>query len=169
MSRSDPRFAWRSSMVGRSSVVAAVLAAGCAGSAGTATSPPPSDPPTAPAADPLDLMSIPTEYRERPISRDAGEDYFGEYGMGDPYSAGIAYPVLLALLSLFPEELGGDVAAFTKRFGFIPSDGSPLPVGFHLTTDPFTNVSFAVMNCQVCPLGAYHREGEDPSRSRTGQ
>ncbi len=136
----------------RSLLLWAALATGCSGATAAA---PPSDSPHDPAPeqterDPLDLMSVPDEYAERPISRDAGEEYFGEFGMGDPYSAGIAYPVLLALLSLYPSELGGNVAEFTKRFGFIPAEDSPLPVGFHLTEDPLTNVSFAVMNCQVC-------------------
>lgn len=99
-------------------------------------------------------MSSPAEYAERPISAEAGATYFLETGSGDPYNAGLAYPVFLAMMELFPDELGADWAALADKFGFIArSDRDPKqtpPIGFHLTIDPNTNVPWVVGNCQLC-------------------
>ncbi|MBX3228003.1 MAG: hypothetical protein KF837_11850 [Labilithrix sp.] len=99
-------------------------------------------------------MSSPVEYRERPISAQAGEEYFLRAGGGDPYAAGMAYPVFLALMEDFP-DLGADWTAFAERFGMIPAPaakGDPRapPIGFHLTTDPNTSVQWVVGNCTMC-------------------
>jgi hypothetical protein len=101
------------------------------------------------------LFSDPPEYQERPISAAAGELYFGETGLGDPYGVGFPYPVLLAMMRAYPEDLGANWAAFRAKFGALARDGaepdaSPLPVGFHLTTDPFTKVAFVMNNCELC-------------------
>ncbi|HEY1692926.1 MAG TPA: hypothetical protein VGG39_12235 [Polyangiaceae bacterium] len=107
-----------------------------------------SSPATAPFSDPL-------EYQERPISAAAGEAYFGETGLGDPYAAGLPYPVLLAMMKAYPAELGADWGEFRAKFGALARDGAErdpasLPVGFHLTVDPFTKVSFVMNNCELC-------------------
>ena len=100
----------------------------------------------------VQLFSEPEEYRARDISAEAGRDYFMRTGVGDPYGAGIPYPVFLALMDAYPERLGRDWAGFNERFGtfFDPTSDGQLPVGFHLTTDPNTRVSFLMMNCQIC-------------------
>ena len=107
---------------------------------------------------PEDPWSVPEEYRARPISTEAGEAYFAEYGVGDPYGAGIAYPIFRGLMKLYPEELGSDFAGFSERFGTIaslahPGDPDAIPLGFHRTTDPNTRVDFLVVNCQICHAG----------------
>ncbi|HEY8039986.1 MAG TPA: hypothetical protein VIF15_09345 [Polyangiaceae bacterium] len=99
---------------------------------------------------PKEVFSDPEEYKDHGISVAAGESYFGRLGGGDPYATGIAYPVFLAMVEAYPAELGGDLAHFTDRFGFTPDAVGALPLGFHLTTDPNTFVSFLVMNCQLC-------------------
>jgi hypothetical protein len=101
------------------------------------------------------LTSDPLEYRERPVSAVAGETYFGETGLGDPYSAGIPYPILLAFMRAFPSDLGADWTAFRAKFGALRregtrGEGTELPVGFHLTTDPNTRVAFLMNNCELC-------------------
>jgi mono/diheme cytochrome c family protein len=100
-------------------------------------------------------MSVPSEYVARPISVEAGRDYFLTTGGGDPYAAGIAYPVFLALMDAYPEELGRDWNEFAQKFGMIPdpdAHGDPKapPIGFHVTTDPNTGVPWLVANCQMC-------------------
>ena len=57
-------------------------------------------------------MSDPEEYRDHGISVAMGETYFSTLGGGDPYATGMAYPVWLGLVAMFPSELGGDVAGF---------------------------------------------------------
>jgi mono/diheme cytochrome c family protein len=106
-------------------------------------------------------MSDPSEYRDRPISAAAGAEYFGDTGLGDPYAAGFPYPVLLAMMRAFPDELGADWAGFRARFGALArsgtsDDGTVLPVGFHLTTDPFTRVAFVMQNCELCHAERLH-------------
>lgn len=101
------------------------------------------------------LMSSPAEYAEQPVSAQAGGDYFLHIGVGDPYGAGIAYPVLLALMEAYPDALGRDWNELADRFGFIrdpDAKGDPKapPVGFHLTIDPKTRVPWVVNNCQMC-------------------
>jgi mono/diheme cytochrome c family protein len=101
------------------------------------------------------LMSSPAEYADRPISPEAGADYFLHTGAGDPYAAGMAYPVFLALMEAYPDALGRDWNAFADRFGFVrdpAAKGDPRspPVGFHLTIDPATRVPWVVTNCQMC-------------------
>jgi hypothetical protein len=101
------------------------------------------------------LWSDPLEYRERPVSRAAGEAYFSETGLGDPYSAGFPYPIFLALMKAYPEDLGADWTAFRAKFGALRredalGDEAALPVGFHLTTDPNTQVAFMMNNCELC-------------------
>jgi mono/diheme cytochrome c family protein len=100
-------------------------------------------------------MSEPEEYRDRPISIAAGEDYFSRTGVGDPYATGIAYPIFLALMELYPDDVGRDWRDFAARFGLVFAPGASteskaLPAGFHLTIDPFTNVPFVVMSCHLC-------------------
>jgi mono/diheme cytochrome c family protein len=108
-----------------------------------------------PVADDGLPMSEPAEYAGSVLSAKAGEEYFGHAGSGDPYATGMAYPVFLALMQAYPEELGRDWNDFAERFGFIADpqragDPQALPVGFHLTTDPNTGVPWLVGNCQVC-------------------
>jgi hypothetical protein len=115
----------------------------------------PSEPPT-----PSALVSDPAEYAIEHISEAAGETIFTRTGVGDPYRTGIPYPIFLALIAAYPEELGSTTAAFGARFGFTPrppaSDGDDrdarerLPLGMHLTTDPNTGVPFVVTNCALC-------------------
>ncbi|MDB4940955.1 MAG: hypothetical protein JWP97_489 [Labilithrix sp.] len=100
-------------------------------------------------------MSSPEEYAERPISAEAGADYFLRTGGGDPYASGLAYPIFLAFMDLYPEILGRDWNELAERFGFYPDparkgDAHAPPVGFHLTLDPNTGVSWVVGNCQLC-------------------
>ena len=100
-------------------------------------------------------MSAPREYAARPLSREAGENYFLRTGGGDPYRAGMAYPVFLALMELYPHELGHDWNEFNEKFGMIADpaakgDPKAIPIGFHLTTDPNTEVPWLVANCQMC-------------------
>jgi hypothetical protein len=121
-----------------------------------------SSPSVATAPAPRDVISDPDEYHDRPISIAAGADYFMRYGVGDPYSTGIAYPIFLALMEAYPDELGRDVRAFGSKFGFIASpDPKLLPLGFHLTTDPITRVPFVVMNCQLCHADVLKLPGGD--------
>jgi hypothetical protein len=105
-------------------------------------------------------MSDPEEYRVARVSPEAGAEIFGRTGIGDPYRAGIPYPVFLALLRAYPEALGGDVRALARRFGFLERDADPqsrdldaregLPIGMHLTVDPFTRAPFVMTNCSLC-------------------
>jgi hypothetical protein len=113
--------------------------------------------PPAPSA----LFSDPPEYQDRPISAAAGAAYFGETGLGDPYAAGFPYPVLLAMMRAYPNELGADWAGFRGRFGALARDGkaddkTALPVGFHLTTDPYTKVAFVMQTCELCHAERLH-------------
>lgn len=106
-------------------------------------------------------MSNPAEYAERPISAEAGENYFLHTGGGDPYATGMAYPVFLALMEDFPEDLGKDWAEFSEKFGMIPdpaAKGDPQapPIGFHLTTDPNSKVPWLVGNCTMCHTERLH-------------
>jgi hypothetical protein len=116
---------------------------------------------TTPSSGASAIFSDPPEYQDRPISAAAGAVYFGETGLGDPYAAGFPYPVLLAMMRAFPDELGGDWAGFRARFGALAQDGkegdrSALPVGFHLTTDPYTKVAFVMQNCELCHAERLH-------------
>lgn len=121
-------------------------------SAERATSAPVGDAPT---------MSNPVEYADRPISAQAGEEYFLHTGGGDPYATGMAYPVFLALMEAYPEELGRDWTEFSEKFGTIPdpaAKGAPHapPIGFHLTIDPNTQVPWLVANCTFCHTERIH-------------
>ncbi len=118
------------------------------------SAPPPSAPPTA-APSAAIAMSSPAEYAERPVSAAAGADYFERLGVGDPYGAGIAYPVLLALMEAYPDVLGRDWNELADRFGFVrdpQANGDPRapPLEFHLTVDPNTQVPWVVTNCEMC-------------------
>lgn len=127
----------------------------------------------APRATPAasDLMSDPDEYRIDHVSRDAGEAIFTRTGIGDPYRAGVPYPIFLALLRAYPDLFGADPQALAARFGFVaraadPSSDDPdvragLPVGMHLTTDPYTGVAFVVTNCALCHAERLHLPGGD--------
>ena len=101
-------------------------------------------------------MPSPTEYADQPISPEAGAEYFLHTGGGDPYVTGLAYPVFLALMEAYPEELGRDWNEFAEKFGFIPDPAAgghqprATPIGFHLTIDPNTRVPWLVANCQMC-------------------
>jgi hypothetical protein len=108
---------------------------------------------SAPEAAPT--MSSPAEYADQPISAEAGAAYFLHTGGGDPYAAGLAYPIFLALMEAYPGELGRDWNEFAEKFGMIPDSakkGDPKapPLGLHLTTDPNTRVPWVVANCQMC-------------------
>jgi len=105
-------------------------------------------------------MSEPAEYDIDRISRAAGEAIFTRTGIGDPYRAGVPYPIFLALLRAFPQTFGADTSALAQKFGFVARAADPasedadvragLPIGMHLTTDPITNVPFVVTNCSLC-------------------
>ena len=132
--------------------LAAVLAACAGASTGAPSASAPSD---ADHGKSSPTMSSPAEYGERPISAEAGADYFLVTGGGDPYATGLAYPIFLALMEAYPEELGRDWNEFADKFGLIPDPakkGDPRspPIGFHLTIDPNTNVPWLVANCQLC-------------------
>ncbi|HJL18458.1 MAG TPA: hypothetical protein RMH99_22530 [Sandaracinaceae bacterium LLY-WYZ-13_1] len=100
------------------------------------------------------LFSEPAEYAPRPPSAEAGHRYFAELGVGDPYGAGVPYPVYRALMAQYPERLGADFGALSERFGFIAGDDpGALPVGFHRTRDPNTGVDFLMTNCTICHAG----------------
>ncbi len=107
------------------------------------------------AAGCVPTMSNPPEYAERQISAEAGEEYFLRTGGGDPYAAGMAYPVFLALMEAYPQELGKDWAEFADKFGMIPDpaakgDAHSPPIGFHLTVDPNSKVPWLVGTCTMC-------------------
>lgn len=111
-------------------------------------------------------MSSPVEYNQRPISAEAGAEYFLHTGGGDPYAAGLAYPIFLALMELFPEELGRDWNEFAEKFGLYPdpaAKGDPRspPIGLHLTVDPNTKVPWVVANCQFCHAERLRLESGD--------
>ncbi len=104
-------------------------------------------------------MSDPPEYAIDHVSEDAGEKIFTRTGVGDPYRTGLPYPVFLALLAAYPDELGGTIPAFVARFGLTPRPAGGegdrdaaegLPVGMHLTTDPITSVPFLMTSCALC-------------------
>ena len=131
-----------------------IASLGCgSASPGGAAPDPPSGGSTQPRSD--ELFSEPAEYRVRPVSVEAGREHFVELGMGDPYGAGIAYPIFLGLRAGYPDALGDDWRAFDRLYGTIvdpahDADPQALPVGFHLTTDPYTRVEFLVMSCALC-------------------
>jgi hypothetical protein len=139
--------------------VSAVVLLSCAAPARDASRVTPSESSSGPPT-PSALVSDPAEYTIEHISEAAGEAIFTRTGVGDPYRTGIPYPIFLALLSAYPDELGATTAAFGARFGFTPrpasSDGDDrdaresLPLGMHLTTDPNTGVPFVVTNCALC-------------------
>lgn len=111
-------------------------------------------------------MSSPAEYAERPISAEAGALYFQKTGGGDPYATGIAYPLFLAMMEAFPEELGRDWNEFSEKFGTIPNptakgDPKALPVGFYLTKDEHSGVPWLVANCQLCHADKLKLPGGD--------
>lgn len=113
-----------------------------------------------------EAMSFPAEYADRPISAEAGAEYFLHTGGGDPYAAGLAYPIFLALMEAYPDELGRDWNEFADKFGLIPdpaAKGDPKvpPVGLHLTTDPNTRVQWLVANCQLCHAERLRLPGGD--------
>jgi hypothetical protein len=105
----------------------------------------------APAAVPI---SDPPEYQISHVSRDAGEAIFSRTGIGDPYRTGLPYPIFLALLRAYPDVLGADAEELARRFGFLmraPGDADgALPIGMHLTLDPYTRVPFVVTACALC-------------------
>lgn len=117
-------------------------------------------------SDATELFSEPEEYRAQPASAELGRLHFTRYGVGDPYGAGIPYPVYRGLMRAMPELLGGDFTELSERFGFVPcEEGRPceegLPVGFHLARDPNTRVDFVMTNCQICHAGRVRTaEGE---------
>ena len=64
-----------------------------------------------------EVMSDPPEYAYRRPSAEAGREYFAVTGVGDPYGAGIPYPVLLGLQSMYPDRLGADWHEITVPTG----------------------------------------------------
>jgi hypothetical protein len=136
-------------------VVAACGGARAEGSLDPMAGPRPAEAPLVPVVQPAPTMSSPEEYGDRPISVEAGAEYFQHTGGGDPYAAGLAYPIFLAFMEAYPEELGRDWNEFAEKFGVIPdpaAGGDPKapPIGFHLTIDPNTHVPWLVANCQLC-------------------
>ncbi|MFT3927131.1 MAG: hypothetical protein QM778_31585 [Myxococcales bacterium] len=127
--------------------------------------------PAAQSGAPTALMSEPYEYAIEAASSQAGEGIFTRTGIGDPYRTGVPYPIFLALLEAYPEDLGPDLPTFVRRFGFLarerdansedPDLRAGLPVGMHLTTDPFTSVPFLVTNCTLCHAERLHMNGEE--------
>jgi mono/diheme cytochrome c family protein len=113
-----------------------------------------------------ELWSEPAEYAPEPVSAEAGEAYFGTYGVGDPYGAGIPLPIFRGLMRLYPDDLGRDFRDFNTRFGTVPNADAPddpdaIPLGFHATRDPNTSTDFLVINCQICHAGRVRTsEGE---------
>ncbi len=105
-------------------------------------------------------MSEPAEYDIDRVSGEAGKAIFTRTGIGDPYKTGIPYPLFLALLRAFPDTFGKDTGELAAKFGFIARAADPgsddpdiragLPIGMHLTVDPFTNVPFVVTSCALC-------------------
>jgi hypothetical protein len=149
-------------------LLASVLAA-CAG----ASSPPAAAPAASPgpsaaaqatsaSATPRDDydMSDPAEYRLEHVSESAGEAIFARTGIGDPYRTGLPYPIFLALLDRYPDLFGATPQELAARFGFIARAADPkspdpdlragLPLGMHLTEDPYTRVLFVMTSCSVC-------------------
>ncbi len=124
----------------------------------------PTCPPVA-TADLPPLWSEPEEYVDRPISREAGADYFLRTGVGDPYGAGMALPVFLGLASAYPKLLGGDFRGFDRIVGTFPESDAAgpatPPLGLHLTRDPNSGVSFVVANCQLCHAAKLRLPGGD--------
>ena len=140
-------------------IAAAVAACGTPATTATTATPatgavsvdrPPAEPP----------MSDPAEYAIDRVSWQAGEVIFARTGIGDPYRTGVPYPIYLALLRQYPDLFGADTQAVAARFGFIARPADPaspdrdvregLPLGLHLTDDPFTGVPFVVHNCALC-------------------
>jgi mono/diheme cytochrome c family protein len=127
----------------------------CTPTASTSVPPATASRPT--AAEP---MSDPAEYAIDRVSRGAGERIFARTGIGDPYRTGMAYPIFLALVRAYPDELGADMAALAAKFGFTPRAADPasddldvregLPIGMHLTIDPNTGVPWLVGSCALC-------------------
>jgi hypothetical protein len=125
---------------------------------------------TTAAAD-SDVMSDPDEYRIDHVSREAGEAIFTRTGIGDPYRTGVPYPVFLALQRAYPDLFGKDTQELAARFGFVARAPDPtsddldvregLPVGMHLTIDPFTGVPFVVTSCALCHAERLHLPGGD--------
>ncbi len=123
----------------------------------------------APAAN--DLMSDPSEYAIDHVSYDAGQAIFTRTGIGDPYRAGVPYPIFLALLRAYPDLFGKDTQELAARFGFVARAADPgsddldvregLPLGMHLTIDPYTRVPFVVTNCALCHAERLHLPGGD--------
>src|SRR5262245_40737801 len=141
-------------MVARAAVVVLgmTIGASCARDAAPVT--------RAPVAAQAPLMSDPAEYRVDRISWSAGEAIFARTGIGDPYRTGIPYPVYLALMRAYPDLFGADLKELARRFGFVAraADASSddqdvheaLPIGIHLTVDPYTGVPFVMHNCALC-------------------
>ncbi|MEM9190385.1 MAG: hypothetical protein AAGF12_14465 [Myxococcota bacterium] len=102
-----------------------------------------------------ELFSEPQEYRAQPPSAELGHRFFAEWGVGDPYGAGIPYPIYRAWMAEMPEVFGASFGELADRYGFVrdPENPDGLPVGFHLTRDPNTDVDFVMSNCQTCHAG----------------
>jgi hypothetical protein len=105
-------------------------------------------------------MSDPVEYAIDRVSWQAGENIFARTGIGDPYRTGVPYPIYLGLLRAYPDLFGADPQALAAKFGFVARAADPasadrdlregLPIGVHLTDDPYTGVPFVVHNCALC-------------------
>ena len=152
--------------------IALAFAGSAACSRSTATPPPvaPVAPAPAPAAANV-LMSDPAEYAIDHVSRDAGEAIFARTGIGDPYVRGVPYPIFLALERAYPDLFGKDTQALAAKFGFVARAADPtstdedlregLPLGMHLTTDPYTGVQFVVTSCALCHAERLRLPGGD--------
>lgn len=136
-----------------------IAAIGVLASCGRSNVRPPEPAPSAraPAAIPI---SDPAEYAIDRVSRDAGRAIFERTGIGDPYRTGLPYPLFVALQRAYPDLLGKDPQELARKFGFVARPADPasddpdlragLPVGMHLTTDPFTGVAFVMTACAAC-------------------
>ena len=152
-------------------VVSTACSRGAAPPAVPATAPAPGAPTAQTNPQASALMSDPDEYRIEHVTRDAGEAIFTRTGIGDPYRAGVPYPIFLALLRAYPDLFGKDPQELAARFGFVARAADPasedldvregLPLGMHLTTDPYTGVQFVVTNCALCHAERLHLAGGD--------
>jgi hypothetical protein len=155
----------------RAALVLAALSTACSRGAAPPATPTPAAAAQAPAAPASAPMSDPDEYRVEHVTRDAGEAIFTRTGIGDPYRTGVPYPIFLALLRAYPDLFGKDPQALAARFGFVaraadPTSDDPdvregLPLGMHLTTDPYTGVPFVVTSCALCHAERLHLPGGD--------
>jgi hypothetical protein len=93
-----------------------------------------------------------------PVSAAAGEQFFFHRDLGAPYKTGMPYPLALAALERYPDELGGNKEAFCEKFGVLqwPNDPDALPLGFVLRYDRLTGVDLLMTNCSLCHAASFN-------------